>query len=107
MTTFDSREQAFENKFAHDEQLRFRVMNRRNKLLGIWAAERLGKGDTAAIDAYAKEVILSDFAEAGDEDVLRKVLGDFTAAGIESTAEEVRGKMEALMAEAKQHVMTE
>lgn len=106
MTTFDNREQSFENKYAHDEQLRFKVTNRRNKLLGIWAAERLGK-TAAEIDAYAKEVVLSDFAEAGDEDVLRKVLADLQAGGIETDATELRTKMNALLATAKQQVMTE
>ena len=104
MTTFDNRETAFENKYAHDEDLRFKVTNRRNKLLGLWAAERLGKEDAAA---YAKEVVLSDFAEAGDDDVLQKVLADLKAANIEITAEELRSKMTALIAEAKQQVMTE
>lgn len=106
MTTFDNREHAFENKFAHDEQLRFKVMNRRNKLLGLWAADRLGKtADEAA--AYAKEVILSDFAEAGDDDVLQKVLADLAAGGVESDAAEVRAKMTSLLVQAKQEVMAE
>lgn len=104
MTTFDNRETAFENKYAHDEDVRFKVTNRRNKLLGLWAAERLGKTDATA---YAKEVVLADFAEAGDDDVLQKVLGDLNAGGIEITAEEVRSKMTALITEAKHQIMTE
>jgi hypothetical protein len=104
MTSFDNRETAFENKYAHDEDVRFKVTNRRNKLLGLWAAERLGKTDAAA---YAKEVVLADFAEAGDDDVLQKVLGDLKAAGVEITAEEIRTKMTALVTEAKHQIMTE
>ena len=72
MTTFDKREEGFEKKFAHDEELRFKATARRNKLLGLWAAEKLGiTGDEA--DAYAKEVVMADFEEAGDDDVFRKV----------------------------------
>jgi hypothetical protein len=77
MTTFDDRERAFETKFAHDEDLRFRVIARRNRLLGQWAAKLMGLSDAEA-DAYAKDVIRADFEEAGDEDVIRKVLGDLT-----------------------------
>lgn len=104
MTTFDNRERTFENKYAHDAELQFKVNNRRNKLLGLWAAEKLGKGDTAA---YAKEVVMSDFVEAGDDDVLRKVKADFDAAGIATGADEIRAKMDALLADAKQQVMAE
>ena len=74
MTTFDKREDAFEKQFAHDEELKFKAEARRNKLLGLWAAEKLGKSGADA-DAYAKEVVAADFEEAGDADVLRKVLG--------------------------------
>jgi len=75
MTTFDDRERAFESKFAHDQEMQFKAEARRNKLLGLWAAERMGlSGDEA--DAYAKSVIIADFEEAGDEDVYRKVAGD-------------------------------
>ena len=76
MTTFDKREEAFEKKFAHDEELRFKATARRNKLLGLWAAEKLGISGAAA-DAYAKEVVTADFEEAGDDDVFRKVKKDF------------------------------
>ena len=103
MSTFDDRGDAFESKFAHDAQMQFKAEARRNKLLGLWAAELLGKsGDDA--DAYAKEVIKSDFEEAGDDDVLRKVAGDL---GDKSSPEEVRAKMDALMVEAKAQLMDE
>lgn len=103
MSTFDDRENAFESKFAHDAEVQFKAEARRNKLLGLWAAELLGKsGDDAA--AYAKEVIASDFEEAGDEDVYRKVSGDLGDKASEST---IRTKMLELMAEAKRQLMTE
>ena len=89
MTTFDDRERAFETKYAHDEELRFRVVARRNRLLGAWAARLMGLSDAEA-DAYAKDVIRADFEEAGDEDVIRKVLGDLTAAGVECDDAKIR-----------------
>lgn len=106
MTTFDDRDRAFENKYAHDQELQFKVMARRNKLLGLWAASKLDKtaGDA---DAYAKEVVMSDFEEAGDDDVLRKVLGDLKAGGVEITDVQVRAEMNRLLGEAKQQIMTE
>ncbi|KQN10094.1 aldolase [Sphingobium sp. Leaf26] len=82
MTTFDDREQAFENKFAHDQELEFRIQARRNRLLGEWAAVKMGLTPEET-DAYAKAVVQADFEEAGDEDVIRKLLGDMTSAGIE------------------------
>lgn len=103
MTTFDDRENAFESKFAHDEELRFRVEARRNKLLGLWAADLMGKSGEAAAD-YAKEVVSADFEEAGDEDVYRKVAGDLGDRAAEAT---IRAKMAELMAEAKRQVMNE
>ena len=81
MTTFDDRKDAFENKFALDEELRFKATARRNKLLGLWAAEKLGKSGAEA-DAYAKSVVLADFEEAGDGDVIRKVKADLEAGGV-------------------------
>ncbi|MCT8329056.1 DUF1476 domain-containing protein [Albidovulum sediminis] len=103
MTTFDDRENAFENKFAHDEQMKFKAEARRNKLLGLWAAGLMGKsGDEAA--AYAKEVVMSDFEEAGDEDVFRKVAGDL---GDRAEAATIRAKMVELMVEAKRQIMEE
>lgn len=99
MTTFDKRKDAFESKFARDEELRFKATSRRNKLLGLWAAEQLGKTGEAA-DAYAREVIRSDMEEAGDDDVLRKVRGDLEAAGVTTSADQIRRTMDELMAQA-------
>ena len=103
MTTFEDRENAFENKFAHDAQMQFKAEARRNKLLGLWAAGLMGKSGEEA-DAYAKEVIKSDFEEAGDEDVFRKVSGDL---GDKATEAEIRTKMTELMATAKAQLMEE
>ena len=103
MTTFDDRESAFENKFAHDEEMKFKAEARRNKLLGIWAAELLGKTGADA-DAYAKEVVLSDFEEAGHEDVVRKVAGDL---GDLADADTIRGKMDELLRVAKDQLVNE
>ena len=103
MTTFDDREKAFETKYAHDQEMQFRAEARRNKLLGLWAAEKLGKtGDDA--DAYAKEVVKADFEEAGDEDVYRKLAGDL---GDKATEAEIRAEMSAKMAEAKAMLVDE
>jgi hypothetical protein len=103
MSTFDDRENAFENKFAHDAEMQFKAEARRNKLLGLWAADLMGKsGDDAA--AYAREVIKADFQEAGDEDVYRKVSGDLGALATEAT---IRTQMLTLMAQAKAQLMTE
>ena len=103
MSTFDDRENAFENKFAHDAEMQFKAEARRNKLLGLWAADLLGKsGDDAA--AYAKEVVKADFEEAGDEDVYRKVAGDL---GSKATEAEIRAKMAELMSVAKAQLMEE
>ncbi|MEM9425872.1 MAG: DUF1476 domain-containing protein [Pseudomonadota bacterium] len=103
MSTFDDRENAFENKFAHDAQMQFKADARRNKLLGLWVAELLGKsGDEA--EAYAKEVVKSDFEEAGHEDVFRKVSGDL---GAKATEAEIRAKMAELMGVAKAQIMEE
>jgi hypothetical protein len=100
MTTFDKREEGFEKKFAHDEELRFKATARRNKLLGLWAAAALGKSGPDA-DAYAKEVVAADFEEAGDDDVVRKVVGDL---GGKATEAEVRSKMQELLAEAVKQI---
>lgn len=88
MTTFDDRERAFEKKFAHDEEMKFRIIARRNKLLGQWAARQMGLSE-AETESYAKDVIRSDFEEAGDHDVVRKVLGDLTAAGVDCDEERI------------------
>jgi hypothetical protein len=99
MSSFDKRKEGFENKFARDEELRFKATARRNKLLGLWAAEKLGKsGDDA--QAYAREVIRSDMQEAGDEDVFRKIRADFDAAKVEQSDHQIRRTMQELMAEA-------
>ena len=103
MSTFDDRENAFENKFAHDAEMQFKAEARRNKLLGLWAADLMGKsGDDAA--EYAKEVIKADFEEAGHEDVYRKVAGDLGSKADEAT---IRAKMAELMVEAKAQLMSE
>ena len=103
MSSFDDRENAFENKFAHDAQMQFKAEARRNKLVGLWAAGLLGKSGDAA-DEYAKEVIKSDFEEAGDDDVVRKVAGDLGDAADEAT---IRAKMAEMMSEAKAQLMNE
>jgi hypothetical protein len=103
MTTFDKRKDAFENKFAHDAQLRFKAESRRNKLLGLWAAELLGKTGEAA-DAYAKSIVAADFEEAGDEDVFRKIRADFDAGGVAQSDHQIRRTMEELMAKAREQV---
>src|SRR3546814_9809894 len=89
MTTFDNREKAFEEKFAHDAEITFRIAARRNRLLGLWAAERM-KLTSEEADAYAKAVVQADFEEAGDDDVVRKLLGDLTAAGVEISEHAIR-----------------
>ena len=99
MASFDRRKEGFESKFAHDEELRFKSMARRNKLLGLWAAEKRGKsGDDA--QTYAREVIRSDMQEAGDEDVFRKLRADFDAAGVAQSDHQIRRTMEEKLGEA-------
>lgn len=105
MSQFDEREKAFEKKFAHDEELRFKAMARRNKLLGQWAAGHLGlSGDEAT--AYAKSVVLADFEEAGDDDVFRKVQGDLIAAEKAVSDEEIRQKMSQLLEQAAAEIQS-
>ncbi|WP_199092195.1 DUF1476 domain-containing protein [Bosea sp. ASV33] len=105
MTTFDQRKDAYENKFAHDEELRFKATARRNKLLGLWAAEKLGKSGADA-DAYAKSVVVADFEEAGEEDVVRKVKNDFTLAGVAVTDAEIRTVMTELLIKAADEIQS-
>ena len=106
MSTFDKRQKGFEGKFAHDQELQFKAEARRNKLLGLWAAEQMGlSGDEAA--AYAKEVIKADFEEPGDEDVFRKVRGDFDAKGIEQSDHQIRRTMDELMQTAMEQISSE
>ena len=104
MTTFDKREEGFEKKFAHDEELRFKAIARRNKLLGLWAAEKLGKSGPDA-EAYAKEVVLADFEEAGDNDVVRKVVKDLDGKGV--SEQDIRAKMSELLAVAVKQIETQ
>ena len=103
MTTFDDRERAFENQFAHDAEMLFKAEARRNRLLGLWAAGLLGKDGEAAAD-YARDVVKSDFKEAGEEDVFRKVSGDLGGKADEAT---IRAKMAELMGVAKAQLYDE
>ena len=103
MSTFDDREAAFESKFAHDEEMAFKATARRNRLTGLWAAELLGKSEDDA-EAYAKTVVLADFEEAGDEDVVRKLAGDL---GDKADDETIRAKLAEMMAVAKAQLMDE
>jgi hypothetical protein len=104
MTTFDDRERAFETKFAHDEEMAFRVSARRNRLLGQWAAEKMGLTPEEA-DAYSKAVMQADFEEAGFEDVIRKLVGDLTAANVETDEAEVRAALDEKTVEARRQLM--
>ncbi|MBA4757919.1 DUF1476 domain-containing protein [Sphingosinicella sp.] len=106
MTNLNDREKAFENRFARDAELQFKVTARRNRLLGNWAAEKLGL-NTAEADAYSREVVAADFEEAGDDDVFRKVYGDLTAKGVEVTEHEVRRAMEEKLVEARRQFIEE
>jgi hypothetical protein len=100
VTTFDKREEAFEKQFAHDEELRFKAMARRNKMLGLWAASLLGKSGADA-EAYAKEVVLADFEESGDNDVVRKVVKDLAGKADE---QQVRAQMSVFLAQAVEQI---
>ena len=106
MNTFDDRKKAAEAKFKHDQEFQFKVVARRNKLLGLWAAEKMGIAGEDA-DAYAKQVVMSDFEEPGDEDVVRKVLGDLTQKGVEADGPLIRSQMERLLDEAKGQLSAE
>jgi hypothetical protein len=96
MTTFDKREEGFENKFAHDEEMKFKAEARRNKLLGLWVAEKLGLSGDAAID-YARTVVAAEFGDGRDADVVRKVMADLAAKGVAITEQEIGVKMDELM----------
>ncbi len=104
MTTFDDREKGFETKYARDQEMQFKVVARRNKLLGLWAARQMGLTDAEA-DAYAREVIRADFEEAGDEDVIRKLLGDLTSAGVEVDEPKIREALNHKTVEARRQLM--
>ena len=104
MTQFDDRERAFESKFAHDEEMKFRIIARRNRLLGQWAARQMGLSEAEA-DSYAKDVVRADFEEAGDHDVVRKVLGDLTAAGIDCDESKVVNALRNKEIEARRQII--
>ena len=106
MSTFDNREKGYEAKFRRDKELEFKVMARRNKLLGLWAAELMDM-DAAEGAAYAKEVVIANFEEPGDEDVYRKVFGDLTGKGVEITERKVRAEMSRLLTVAHDQVVAE
>ena len=106
MTTFNEREKAFEDKYKHDQDLQFKVEVRRNKLLGLWVAELLGLSGADA-EAYAKEVISADFEEPGDADLVRKIMGDLGAKNVEMSEHRLRKRMDELVVEAKEQIMTE
>ncbi len=106
MNTFEDRQKGFERKFALDEELRFKSTARRNKLLGLWAAEKMGvSGDEA--QAYAREVIKADFEEPGEEDVFRKIRADFDAKGVDQSDHQIRNRMADLLIEAVTQIETE
>ena len=106
MTDFNDRERAEEAKFAHDEEMHFRITARRNRLLGEWAGAKMGL-NPAETDAYAKSVVQADFEEAGDEDVIRKLLGDLTAAGSDVSEADIRAKLDECAVEARRQFMSE
>jgi hypothetical protein len=102
MTQFDDRERAFESMYARDQEMQFKIVARRNRLLGQWAAKKMGLTEAEA-DAYAKDAIRADFEEAGDHDVVRKVLGDLVAAGIDIDEAAIRQALEHKTVEARRH----
>lgn len=103
MSSFDERKDAYENKFARDAELKFRAEARRNRLLGQWAAEKLGKTGPEA-DAYALSIVQADLEEAGDDDVFRKVRGDFDAAGVDQSDHQIRRQMEEFLIQAAEQI---
>lgn len=106
MTTFDEREQAFENKFKHDQELLFRIYARRAKLIGLWAAEQLGlSGEDAT--AYARQIVSVDFDEPGHKDIVRKILGDFATSGLGISEHRLEKEMDAMLDVARQQIQTE
>ncbi len=104
MTTFDDREKGFENKFAHDQEMAFRITARRNRLVGQWAADLMSL-TAAEADSYAKSVVQADFEEAGDEDVIRKLLGDLTTAGVDIDDGRIRAALDSKAIEARRQLM--
>jgi hypothetical protein len=103
MSTFDKREEGFEKKFAHDEELRFKANARRNKLLGLWAAEKLGL-TSAEAESYAKDVVMADFEKSGDDDVFSKIRKDFDAKSIAQSDHQIRRTMDELMQQAIEQI---
>jgi hypothetical protein len=103
MTTFDEREKGFEAKYKHDQELQFKVIARRNKLLGLWVAAKLGIGGPAA-EAYAKEVVAADLEKPGDDDVIDKVMKDLGAKGIAATAAEIHKQLDRLLSVAREQI---
>ncbi len=106
MTTFDKRQEGFEKKFAHDEEMRFKATARRNKLLGLWAAELMGMSAAEGED-YSKSVVMADFEEAGDDDVFRKIRKDFDEHKVEQSDHQIRRTMDELMAKAIAQLQSE
>ena len=104
MSTFDERERAFETKYARDEEMQFRVIARRNRLLGEWAARLMGLTQVES-ESYAKDVVRADFEEAGDEDVIRKLLGDLTSAGVDCDDSKIREALQHKTVEARRQLM--
>lgn len=104
MTQFDDRERAFESKFAHDEEMKFRIIARRNRLLGEWAARKMGLSDVET-ESYAKDVVRSDFEEAGEHDVVRKVIGDLATANVDIDEDKVREAMRNKEIEARRQII--
>ena len=106
MTQFDDRERAYEAKFAHDEEMNFRIVARRNRLLGEWAARKMGLSEEEAA-SYSKDVVRADFESAGDDDVVRKLLGDMTSAGVTTDEAEIREAIGHKMIEARRQIIQE
>ncbi len=106
MSTFDDREKGFEKKFEHDQELQFRAEARRNKLMGLWAADQMGITGADA-EAYAREVVQADFEEPGPEDVIRKIKGDFESKGVDKSDHQIRRQLDDCMAEARRQMMGE
>lgn len=106
MSGFDDRKKGQESKFAHDQEMEFKITVRRNKLLGAWAADLMGKTGEAA-EVYTKEVIISDMEEKGDEDVFRKIRGDFDAQNVEMSDHRIRRQMEELMSVAREQILSD
>ena len=102
MTTFDDRERAFESQYARDQEMQFKIVARRNRLLGQWAAKKMGLTEAEA-DAYARDVFRADFEEAGDDDVIRKLLGDLTSAGVEIEESAIRQALDHKTVEARRY----